>query len=627
MQFGNVSKKIFMNKIFWALLFLLILDMVYVNRFSLVLKDPVLLNDSGNRTAITLPFKQKMAATEYSIAGKIFYHGFFSAKMVQIIPQDEVLSIRVNNHDVSLNQVNPAALRDPIKGFHFNLGRHLQEGANILEIRIRNNGIYGGLIFQNSPYDFAHCLMLILALAILYLILSSFISNKVFIFILLGGFVMRWLYFLITPYYIREYDVDGHIHYIDYILKHGSIPARNEGWETFQPPLYYLTAAFIYKVANLLGVQSTFYLYRVVQFLSLLFSMGFLLASLLIFKETLTNLSRPKSKKKKSQALSGPPERSAQPAQSNNDWIIALMLSLITFWPSGIIHSARIGNDPMFYFLYAWGLFFLVKWRYDQKDRNLYASFVLTTLCFITKANALVLYGVTGIIYLWNLIKKRNPQKYLFKTAILLIIFSMGFMITFGASVAEKLNGSKAHFLAPNMPDLGPQEVGNRLINYLWFDLPSFINEPYVYSWEEKAGRQYFWNFNLKTALISEFHFDSAFHRTSTFLLTIIFLGMILFVITGLVMILRKEFKKHLILFLNLILLYVAAVLFRYSIPASCAQDFRYIFPALISFCFFYGYALLFYRRKGWVRVEAVGYTLAVLFIGLSIPFFTGLQF
>jgi hypothetical protein len=357
--------------------------------------------------------------------------------------------------------------------------------------------------------------------------------------------------------------------------------------------------------------------------------MGFLLASFVIFKEILTHFAKLKSKKKQAHPIpeTPPVQLTVQPAAPKYDWLVALMLSLITFWPSGIVHSVRIGNDPMFYSLYAWGLLFLIKWHYDQRDRSLYTGFILATLCFITKANAVALYGVFGIIYLWKIIKRRNIKPYLIKTAILFIIFVIGFLVTFGASVEDKMNGSTAHFMVPNMPDLGPQEVGNKLINYIWMDLPSFINEPYVYSWEEKAGRQYFWNFNLKTALISEFHFDTTFHRTLAYWLTLLFLGMIVFTITGLIMILRKEFKKHLILFFNLLLLYIAAILFRYTIPTSCAQDFRYIFPSLTSFCFFFGYTLLFYRRKGWTRIAAVGYIMALLFISLSILFFIGLQF
>ncbi|HEX3044753.1 MAG TPA: hypothetical protein VHY08_08350 [Bacillota bacterium] len=247
MRLGNLFKKIFTNKIFWGLFFLIIMDLAYINWSALVLKEPALVDNAGNRAGIRLPYKQKASAGDYVFTGKIFYHGFLSANLVQIIPSDEVLSIRINNQDVPLNQVSPAALRDPIKGFHFPLGRYLQNGVNEVEIRIRNNDIHAGLILQNSAFDVAHVLLMVLILAMLYLILSMFISNKVFIFIILGGFLIRVLYFLITPYNVREYDVDGHIQYIQYILNHWSIPSRNYGWETFQPPLYYFAAAFVYK--------------------------------------------------------------------------------------------------------------------------------------------------------------------------------------------------------------------------------------------------------------------------------------------------------------------------------------------------------------------------------------------
>ncbi|MGA2278762.1 MAG: tetratricopeptide repeat protein [Verrucomicrobiota bacterium] len=35
------------------------------------------------------------------------------------------------------------------------------------------------------------------------------------------------------------FDRRGHAGYIDYIQKHGALPLPNEGWETYQPPLYY----------------------------------------------------------------------------------------------------------------------------------------------------------------------------------------------------------------------------------------------------------------------------------------------------------------------------------------------------------------------------------------------------
>ena len=39
------------------------------------------------------------------------------------------------------------------------------------------------------------------------------------------------------------FDRDGHLQYIDYILQKHALPLANEGWQMYQPPLYYLLSA------------------------------------------------------------------------------------------------------------------------------------------------------------------------------------------------------------------------------------------------------------------------------------------------------------------------------------------------------------------------------------------------
>jgi hypothetical protein len=624
-----VSQKLIGNKIFWLLVLLLAVSLVYLNQFTLGIKDPVLTDAEGHQTKIAMPYSKEMDATEYVILGKIFYNRLLCVDTVHIVPDDALLSIRVNHQDVSLKEVAPGALSDFDSGFDFNLGRYLRNGDNDIEIRIKNNGGPSGLIFRSSRNGIrtqaAGWLLMIAILGILYFILSCFISNRAIVLIILGGFLVRVLYFLVTPYGTRTHDVEGHIPYIEYVLSHWRVPPRESGWESYQPPLYYFLVALVYKAGELFGVHSTYNLYRLVQFFSVLMSMGFLFVALSIFQNILSHFAG-WSPGNPSAAV---PETLKD--KTKRDWILALSLGLATFWPSNIMHSVRLGNDVMFYFFYALGLLFLVKWYYDNTEKSLFLSFIFTTLCFITKANALILYGLTGIVYLWKFFtdKDRNIKKYIIRTTILLAIFAAGFWITFGAAVAEKMKGNSENFMVPNIKDggLAGQEVGNQLKNYVWFDLPVFIAEPYADPWGDKGGRQYFWNYLLKTSLVGEFQFDTPFHRFLTTLLSGLFLGMLFYAIVGLILILRKEWKEHIILFLNLILLIIAAILFRVSIPASCSGDFRYILPLLISFCFFYGYTLFYYRRKDWKELEITGYILAILFMASSSLFVIGLQF
>jgi tetratricopeptide (TPR) repeat protein len=53
------------------------------------------------------------------------------------------------------------------------------------------------------------------------------------------------------------YDVDGHMAYIRYIQEHRSLPRANEGWEMFQPPLYYLLGAALLSAFHLSVTQDS----------------------------------------------------------------------------------------------------------------------------------------------------------------------------------------------------------------------------------------------------------------------------------------------------------------------------------------------------------------------------------
>jgi tetratricopeptide (TPR) repeat protein len=47
------------------------------------------------------------------------------------------------------------------------------------------------------------------------------------------------------------FDVDGHMRYITYVQENNSLPLASQGWEMFQPPLYYLVAANLLNLFSL----------------------------------------------------------------------------------------------------------------------------------------------------------------------------------------------------------------------------------------------------------------------------------------------------------------------------------------------------------------------------------------
>jgi hypothetical protein len=202
-----------------------------------------------------------------------------------------------------------------------------------------------------------------------------------------------------------------------------------------------------------------------------------------------------------------------------------------------------------------------------------------------------------------------------------------GFGVTFGRTIEKRICGSTANLMVPNSGGLdGSCLVGNELSNYITFDVRSFLTEPFVCPFQDRGGRQYFWNYLLKTGLVGEFSYDSSILGTLTLSLSGLLLLMLLYTGGGL-LIFCEHLGKHGILLLNMIILILASMAIRVSIPASCSNDFRYILPILISFVFFFGYSIWFYRLKGWRWLEKTGYGLATGFIAISNLFFILLWF
>jgi tetratricopeptide (TPR) repeat protein len=73
--------------------------------------------------------------------------------------------------------------------------------------------------------------------------------------LLLGGLAALWvalfLHNLPALPALVGFDVEGHLAYIHYIQVHSALPLANQGWESFQPPLYYLLCAALLKLLSL----------------------------------------------------------------------------------------------------------------------------------------------------------------------------------------------------------------------------------------------------------------------------------------------------------------------------------------------------------------------------------------
>jgi hypothetical protein len=91
----------------------------------------------------------------------------------------------------------------------------------------------------------------------------------------LAGF-LALQYVEVTPPSVRQHDVEGHREYIEHLTTEATLPDVRQGWETWQPPLYYVVATAWRWLFSGLAFADTF---RSVQFFASVLYLATLVAS------------------------------------------------------------------------------------------------------------------------------------------------------------------------------------------------------------------------------------------------------------------------------------------------------------------------------------------------------------
>lgn len=223
----------------------------------------------------------------------------------------------------------------------------------------------------------------------------------------------------------------------------------------------------------------------------------------------------------------------------------------------------------------------------------------------LTKSNGLVMVATLGTLFFLHtlLIFKDREHFQAKKTklirdfSLLTLIFTTAFLLNFGDNIYYYLTGSSNDWLLSNVSQSinAGLKVGNKPENYLIFDSATYLLHPFISTWEDISGRQYFWNFLLRSSLSSEFSFQGS---------TLSYWGItngifLLFSLASIVILfLQKQPYQSLRCFclkcykqlpwiLTLILSLFLLLAYRIKVPLSCNTDFRYIYPALINILFF----------------------------------------
>jgi hypothetical protein len=653
-----------LNKTFFKILIFLGLSILVVafliNKIQLQYSDFSVTTPSGQTFKIDFPLHmQSQESGTYKLKGIAHKNNFTNTKL-QIIPDDEILSLSINNQLIDISHVPQSARRDYRNGFILNLKDHLKNGENNIEIIFSDTGGMMGINLKSLYGESLSKLLLILFGLLISLLILRAKLNMTFKVLLIAGLFIRLFYFSITPPDTRTHDQSEHLDYSKYLSIHWTPPSIDHAVDGayFHPPLYYYTGAITLKISQAFGPISDSTSQRIQQLLSLAYGMGFVFFGLLIIKQTLefrpikkTSLPPPffidksiykrspqqgdQLNKKLLALITKPATQEASLDSSNpsnpsrldnlHKLLFLVIGSMFIFWPSSVVHSVRIGNDPLLYFLYAASLYYIIQWSRSDSKKELLIASLLTAATILTKANGEILIAVLGVIGLYKMIKTKEWKKYLQLAIAPGLILLVALAITVGPGLILKLQGKRDQLYIDDINNVSSAlRVGNSAVNFVWFDAKIFVTEPYTSPWEDQKGRQYFMNYLGKTGLFGEFNYGGSISHNAATINSLLAILMTWYIIFGVYQMNKKDFKKQSTLLLSGFFLLAGITYMRMTFPVNV--DFRYILPILITYCALYAQSILAFGRIGAFRMAYTGIVISLIFTIVNITFILGIR-
>ena len=500
-------------------------------------------------------------------------------QQVRIYPDDEIHALSINGHNISLAGISREQRRNYSAGFVISLPHLMPGRANILEASLHNSSNPAGFNIESAERvridkQLSIFLLLVAIIAVLRRHLPITPAQNI---IAILGILCCVSYLAVTDERTRTFDVfegGGHKDYIEYLIEHRALPLPGDGWEYHQPPLYYLTAALV-KVAA--GVDSNLHGELWGQLVALFFWTCFLVSGLACLRQ----------------------------AFKQHQTLLLLVSLSLALWPSGIIHSIRIGNDLPLYAFYSLSFYYILRWWGSRQSKWLLWASLWMAASLMTKSNGLAVAGILGILmllHLYGLVRKphlrqTNQPAILRDAALAGGFFIAALALNFADNIKHYLDGTSKDWLLSNVSEMiNPRlKVENTLANYLIFDSATFIEKPFISTWDDDYGRQYFWNFVWRSALSSEFFFTGKTLQTwgviNGLLLLAMLSGAIIFYlqkqpITPIGSIKRSLYRQAPWV-MALIFPFILLLAYRIKVPLSCNTDFRYIYPVLVAILFF----------------------------------------
>lgn len=458
----------------------------------------------------------------------------------------------------------------------------LQKGKNSVLMAIDNYREVGYFYVGNdwSPRT-RPVLFFVLALGIAVLsfaVFSKFVSSFNFspsfsFFLTLipaAGLAINFLYFAATFYYQREYDVGGHLNYVEYILSTRSIPGPSSFWGAYQPPFYYILLVILKWLLLKIGLDEEAIRtgYQALSFM--LVSAGNFL-----FWSVLLNIFKKPGKSTKQQA-------------DKKEWPIWGSTAIIFFLPGVVMLSSRINNDVLFYFFFALTAWFIFKVRKKLLSlTNMLVLSGITTAAILSKKHAVLLLP----IQFWFWLKQKKKKKFWQLILILLplplasLIHIYSYRISSNPSLMGSGNNQSVYSILEEASYVQRPSDTHKVqdgISY-WgeISLNSLLKNPFLDVWnpQDKALNSYFLEYLIRSSLSGEFPFpqyllESRILMASYLLVLLVLIWGLLKSLAGMIRSFYSWDSLFALIFLEALF---ASLAFRLQYPYFCSQDFRYI--------------------------------------------------
>jgi hypothetical protein len=585
------------------------------------LSDIALVGPDGTARPVTFPYSAEPTRGVMDFAF-VVHATALTQKSFVLIPDDHLMSISVNGTDVSLAGVDPKKLDDFQNGLRFPLGRHFTRGDNRIVIRVANRGGPGGLDVRPDPTDWHNTAEAALALAACLVLIAAVLrragASWATTLLAVVAVAVRGAYVWVTPYSIRTHDVEGHIEYVKYLLQHYSVPKAQDGFSFYHPPLYYALCAIVWRILAAMGLSRDEILAGL-QVQSVIYNLGFCAFAVATGRLWLDRL----------------PTSALGRGLWSRSGLAALFGALVLWWPGSVMQSGLVGNDDLAYLFIAAGLYFASRWwlatRGGAGTASRYHAILAAVsgaLAVVTKTNGLLVFAVLAVLLGTRIAERYRQGEPIGARRVLrqawpaLVVAVVSCGLALGRSVVDTLAGRQGNVLVANANHLASElVVSNRAENYLWFDARIFVTQAFTSPWEDDKGRQFFWNYLLKTALFGEYHFAHPWAWSLAVVLSVLMLGLCAHVAVSTLVRPVSEWLGELPLFLMAGSLLASLAALRMMIPNSCTGDFRYVLPVIVPFLWWHVRGVTTYRQRGWMKAAFTATAIGWLFAAIAVAF------